>query len=291
MLIAFALGVGVTIFERAGIAYKEATDRQGDSQGAIYAGSALKVVQHLMGLNNATYDGSDSLWTAVPAIPVNNGFVSITIQAADGRLPVNPLAETDEKKAERITKAFEKIFEELDYGDQWESLRDWVVSSDTSPLSNTFVSELNREGTSYTAKHAPISSLYEIRLIPGFPKIYKDLSAYLCAGDAEPKININFANELVISALIPELAPYAADIAAAIDENPFTSKDDLYKLIGNQDAYTAALPYFDVKSTFFYVKMEVNILDSVWFYHALLKRNGNRYSILNYIEGKDIRYF
>jgi type II secretory pathway component PulK len=296
MVIAFSLGIGMAVFERAGESYREVLDRQGDAQGAIYAGSALRVAQYLMGKNNAAYDASDSLWTFIPPIPVNNGFVAITIQAADDRLPVNSLAESDEKKSERIRNAFEKLFldSELDLedADQWRSLHDWVVASDAVPLAmNIFSTEFNREGTPYTAKHAPLTTLYEIRLVPGFPKIYKELAQYICMGEREPKININFASEPVISALIPELEPYAANIVAARNEEPFTSKDDIYKLIGNQEAYTAALPFFDVKSTFFYVKIEVSILESVWFYHALMKRNGNRYAIMNYIEGKDVVYF
>jgi type II secretory pathway component PulK len=288
---AFALGVGVAIFERSGIAYREVIDRQGDTQGAIYAGSALRVAQSLMTMNNATYDASDSLWTIIPPIPVNNGYVNISIQAADGRLPINPLAETDDNKSVRIKNAFEKLFNDLDIDLEWETLRDWVITSDATAMSSVFHDEFNREGTGFTAKHAPLASLYEIRLIPGAPKLYQTLAEHLCAGDRETKININFATERVIAALIPELERYAPDIVAARDENPFTSKDDLYKLIGDQEAYTAALPYFDVKSNFFYIKIEVNILESVWFYHALLKRNGNRYIIMNYIEGKDVIYF
>jgi type II secretory pathway component PulK len=291
MVIAFSLGVGMSVFERSGAAYREVVDRQGDTQGAIYAASALKVAQTLMGMNNTSYDAADSLWTFIPPIPVNNGYVNITIQAADGRLPINSLAETDDNKTKRIHAAFEKLFLSLEYGDQWENLRDWVVSDDAIAMSEVFSAEFNREGTPYTAKHAPLDSLYEIRLLPGFPKIYNELAKHLCVGDREPKININFASEQIISALIPELEPYAASIVAAREEVPFASKDELYKLIGSQEAYTAALPFFDVKSIYFYVKIEVNILESVWFYHALLKRNGNRYSIMNYIEGKDVIYF
>jgi type II secretory pathway component PulK len=292
VVIAFSLGVGIAAFERAGGAYREVVDRQGDTQGAIYAASALKVAQYLMGRYNSSYDATDSLWTFIPPLPVNNGFVTITIQAADGRLPINSLAETDDNKSKRIRDAFEKLFTDLQYTDQWKLLRDWVSPAEAVPLSAEIIStEFNREGSPFTAKHAPLNSLYEIRLIPGMPKIYKELAQYVCMGDAEPKININFASEQVISALIPELAPYAADIVALRAEEPFTAKDDLYKLIGSQEAYTAALPFFDIKSSFFYVKIEVNILESVWFYHALLKREANRYGIVNYIEGKDVIYF
>jgi hypothetical protein len=214
------------------------------------------------------------------------------VTPADDRLPVNALSQTDDDKSERIRNAFDKTFTELGYGTLWHSLRDWVSDSAAIPMSTEIIGEtFNRDASPYTAKFGPISTLYEIRLIPEFPAIYKDIAEHLSVGEKEPKININFADNLTVISLIPEFEPYIDTIMSARAENPFTAKDAIYNLIQDSEAYTAALPFFDVKSSLFYVKIEVDVLNTVQIFHVLLRRNGKRFTVIRYIEGRDIRYF
>ncbi len=295
VMTAFILTLVMALHEKSSESFGGVIDVQAENQGAIYAGSALTVIRQLMSLDDESYDAPTDQWATLPSIPVKNGYVTVTITPADDRLPVNALTQKDETKYERVKKAFEYIFSELDYDNTlWWALKDWVSSSESTPMSTEIHdTTFNSEGSSYTAKFSGLSSLYEMRMIPGFPSAYKDLSKYLCVGDTEPKININFADKLTIQALLPELDPYVDEIIEKRAETPFKSKDELYNMLGsgNRDIYTAILPYFDVKSTFFYVKIEVDIIENTQYYHALLKRNGKRFTVLRYIEGRSISYF
>ena len=58
-----------------------------------------------------------------------------------------------------------------------------------------------------------------------------------------------------------------------------------------QDEYSKILPYIDVKSSLFYIKLELNIGDDNIYYHLLVQRNGTSVSPVKYIEGNSIDYF
>ncbi len=51
------------------------------------------------------------------------------------------------------------------------------------------------------------------------------------------------------------------------------------------------MPYLDVKSSLFYIKLELNIGDDNIYYHLLVQRNGSNVTPIKYIEGNNIEYF
>jgi type II secretory pathway component PulK len=291
----FISSIAMLILERSSNSYMQVIAIQRDNQGAIYSGTALAAVSALMEFDNPDYDSVEDAWNFLPGIPVKDGFAYVQIRAADAKLPINSLANTNEAISERMQAAFTNLFRELGYEDElWKYLKDWVSSSNAEPMSN-FVTgtTFNQQGNSYTAKHAPLSSLYEIRLMPQFAEIYRELSQYTTIGETTPRININMADALVIRSFLPELEPFVDTIIEARAENPFKNKDALYGILGpaNLEIYTKVLPFFDVKSTLFYVRIEVNILDGIQNYHALMRRSGRRMTVISYIEGGGLDYF
>ena len=80
------------------------------------------------------------------------------------------------------------------------------------------------------------------------------------AGDNN-KINLNMASVEVIKAFVPELEPYVEDIISTRETEPFKDISAIYQLMGSamQDEYSKILPYIDVKSSLFYIKLELNI--------------------------------
>lgn len=295
IFIAFMLSLAVMIFDKSSTSYTGVADIQADYQGAVYAGTALKMIETLMGLEDAEYDAEDDVWMTIPDIPVQGGFVMVTIRPADDRLPVNALANTNKDTAKRVQEAFDFLFAEKAYDSEvWRSMHDWVNGSGGQMLSTSVENaEFNTQHNSFTAKHSPLETLAEIRLLPSVSGMYKELSGLVCMGETEPRININFASSLTIKALLPELGSSAEQIVEFRQEQPFKKKDDLYMFLGsgNVSAYTAVLPFFDVKSTLFYVKIEVNILETQKYYHALYRRSGKSMTLLRYIEGRNIDYF
>lgn len=295
IMMAFLTSMVIVIYERSTASYRGVLDLQADNQGGIYAGTALTALRALMEYDNPEYDDPTDQWNMIPSIPVKGGFISVTVRPADDRLPVNALVNTDNDTKRRMEKAFETMYASLGYDDEmWKSLKDWVSTSTAIPLSQTIPGAVfNPGGNSYTAKNAMLSSLYEIRLIPGYSGVYKDIIKHLSLGELEPKININFADNLTIQSFLPELAPYVDNIIAEREKEPFRNKNALYNILGsgNRDIYTATLPFFDVKSTLFYVKIEVDILDTLQYYHILMRRNGSRFTVIRYIEGRGLDYF
>ncbi|MDR2883546.1 MAG: general secretion pathway protein GspK [Deferribacteraceae bacterium] len=295
MMVVFLSGLSLLILEKSTKSYAEVLGIQRDNQGAIYASTVIEAMSELMKLDDASYDGLADMWVALPSIPVKDGYVYIQIRGSDAKLPINGLATADNKTQERMQTAFETLFSDLGYEDElWKSLKDWVSPAESVPVSNTVTgTTFNVEGNSYAAKYAPLDTLYEIRLLPEFPAVYEDLSLYITPGNVAPQININLAPDVVISAFLPELAPYVNEIISKREENPFTKKDDIYSIVGqgNQELYTAVLPFFDVKSSLFYVKVEVNILDGIQYYHILMSRSNKTMNVVRYIEGGPLDYF
>lgn len=294
--VAFVLTLVTFVFQKSSTSYSGVVNIQADNQGAIYAATAVNAIKMLMEYDDANFDGMNDTWRAIPSIPVEGGFVSIEIRPADDRLPINSLTNADNNTKERVREAFDDLFSELEYDkEMWHSLHDWVNSDNNSEfLSLNIVGQVfNREGNSYKPRHAPLTSLPELRQLPEYSQVYNNIVQYLSVGEKDPKININFAPPEVIRALMPELDSYIDRIIEQREEQPFEKKDEIYALLGssNRDTYTNILPFFDVKSTLFYVKIELNLLNSERYYHVLMRRNGKTMTVIRYIEGRSINYF
>jgi type II secretory pathway component PulK len=205
------------------------------------------------------------------------------------------LGSPDDNLSRRAENAFRTVFQDAGLDeDLWRTMKDFV--SDSGKATSTPYVEgviFNRGGSSYTAKRGIIGALAELRIIPGLRHDYRQLAGYICAGEREGKININFASEKTINAFLPELASYASQIVELRENTPFKTKDELYTMLGSssREDYIAALPYFDVKSTLFYVRIEIDLMQTVQHYHALFRRSGRRLTLVSYIEGGNMDYY
>lgn len=296
IVMSFLLSVSLLLFEHTNKSYTTVIEISSESQGAVHAATALTAIRsYMMSYDDAEYDAPDEFWANIPPIPVNGGYATITLKPADDKLPVNMLANTDNDSKKRIEDAFSKVFSNHGYDDElWRTLKDWIRPEDSIPVSSSIAGEtFNRGGTSYTAKYASLESLYEVRLMPDFAGIQADITELISVGDTAGKININFASEEVIAAFLPEFENYAQIIVEKRGENPFKSKDEVYNVLGSEmrDAYIQALPFFDVKSSYFYAKIEIDLFETVLYYHAYFSKNGNQLTLISYIEGGRLDYF
>jgi type II secretory pathway component PulK len=287
VMTAFIVSMVTLTFERSAATYTGVVTVQAENQGGIYAATAIEAIKTLMALDDANYDGANDMWATSIPLPVSGGFVTVTIKAADDRIPLSALTKARESaEYARVTAALDRLFTELELDTTlWHGIHDWMRPGDSEMLTMSLGEEFNREGNSYTAPHRPLESLVELRLVPDLAREYNRLSKYIAMGDTQPRININFAPPEVISAFLPELEPYVEQIVEQRATEPFTNKDALYAIMGNRDDYTKILPFFDVKSTLLYAKVEINLSSGNYYYHALFKRNGTSLSIVGYIEG------
>lgn len=276
------------INEKTLTAYGTVISLQNDYQGAIYAMTAIEALEMAFQYDEASYDAADDIWTQIPTIPLDNGFMTITMKPLNAKVPMATLNSKDEDVKERATNALNELMRQLEITepDIYELLT-WVGASD--PTGERF----DENGAPYSMKSAQLQTLAELALLPSFQTDYKKLIPYVSiAGDGN-KINVNLASKEVIDAYVPELAPYTDQIISTRETEPFKDVSAVYNIMGAamQDEYSKILPYIDVKSSLFYIKIELNIGDDNIYYHLLVQRNGSSVSPLKYIEGNNIDYF
>lgn len=288
IVISLCTSVALFIHERSSSSYASVINLQTEYQGAIYSMTAIKALELAFKYDTNSSDGKEDIWNNIVPIPVDKGFLTVYIKPLNSKLPLNILASDNKTKTERYEEAFTRLMEELNVADiRVEDLKDWLGSG------NVTAERFDENSTPYSFKGAMLDTLGELQYIPAFADDFKDISEYISIGEPDSKINVNLASKEVIIALLPELEPYINDIEEARDEADFKNVSDIYDIVGagNQEMYNKILPHFDVKSSVFYAKIELNVLDENRYYHILFQRNGRSIKVVKYIEGPNVEYF
>ena len=288
IIIAACTTLVLFIHEKTMTAFGSVITLQNDYQGAIYAMTAVEALEMAFQYDEANYDSEQDVWAQIPTIPLDNGFMTVYVKPLNAKVPLAGLVSNDEKLRERTETAVSQLLSELDLTEpDIEELKTWVGSSD--PTGERF----DENSAPYSAKSSQLQTLAELAFIESFKNEYKQLTPYVSiAGDGN-KINLNLASAEVIKAYVPELEPYVEDIISTREAEPLKNVSALYEIMGAamQDEYSKILPYIDVKSSLFYIKLELNIGDENLYYHLLVQRNGSSVTPVKYIEGNNIDYF
>lgn len=288
IVIAVCTTMALFVYDKTMAAYGTVISLQNDYQGAIYAMTAIEALEMAFQYDEASYDGPSDLWMQIPPIPLDNGFMTAYIMPLNAKIPMAGLSSKDEALKERTQNALNEVIRglELTEPDIYQLLT-WVGASD--PTGERF----EENGAPYSMKSGQLQTLAELAFIPSFSADYKKIVPFISiAGDGN-KINLNLASKEVIESYIPELAPYSEQIISTRETEPFKDVSAIYNIMGSamQDEYSKILPYIDVKSSLFYIKLELNIGNDNIYYHLLVQRNGNSVSPIKYIEGNSIDYF
>ncbi len=288
IIIAVALSLVIVVYERTTSSYSSVVKQQYEYQKAIYSVTAVEALKSLFKYDNTRYDGQTDIWNAVPPIPIQDGFLTITITPVNAKFPINGLANANEEIRDRYADAFRTLLEEKEL--PIDIVDDTLSYLGTGYLNAALVDE---SSSPYGYRGGKLQSLAEAFYIPAIGVEFNKVAEFASMGDPNGKVNLNFASREVIVALIPELEPYVDAIITARDENDLEDVSDVYELMGgsSQDTYNTALNFFDVKSQYFYVKIEIIIQDDISYYHILFDKNGTNASIIKYIEGGSIEYF
>ena len=288
VVISLCTTLALFIHEKSTASYGAVSELQNEYQGAIYAMTAITALENIFYYDDTKSYGHEDLWNMIPPIPVKNGFITAFITPINAKFPVNALSQDNETIRERYQRGFDELMNKLDFMDaNSQEIMDWVGTGTVTG------ERFDENNTPYSMKGEALNTLAELAYIPGFSDNYKSLSKYLSIGEPEYKININLASEEVILSILPELEPYIADIISAREDEDFKDVSAIYRIMGEnaQETYNDILPYFDVKSSMFYVKMELNIGDEYKYYHVLLRRNGKSVKAIKYVEGGNIEYY
>lgn len=288
IIIAACTTLVLFIHEKTMTAFGSVITLQNDYQGAIYAMTAVEALEMAFQYDEANYDSEHDVWAQIPTIPLDNGFMTVYIKPLNAKVPLAGLVSSDEKLRERTETAVSQLLSELNLTEpDIEELKTWVGSSD--PTGERF----DENSAPYSAKSSQLQTLAELAFIESFKNEYKKLTPYVSIAGDNNKINLNLASAEVIKAYVPELEPYVEDIISTREAEPLKNVSALYEIMGAamQDEYSKILPYIDVKSSLFYIKLELNIGDENLYYHLLVQRNGSSVTPVKYIEGNNIDYF
>ena len=288
VVISLCTTLALFIHEKSASSYGAVSHLQSEYQGAIYAMTAITALEAVFVYDDPKFDGAQDLWNMIPPIPVENGFLTAYIVPINSKFPVNALSQDNETLRERYVQGFDELMNRLDFTDgNSDDIMNWLG---TGIITGERFDENN---TPYSMKGSALNTLAELAYVPGFATNYKDIAKFLSIGETEYKININLASEEVILSLLPELEPYISDILSARSEEDFKDVSAIYQIMGenSQETYNEILPFFDVKSSVFYVKIEPNIGDEYKYYHVLFRRSGKSLKAIKYVEGGNIEYF
>lgn len=289
IIIAASTTLALFIHEKTVNAYGTVINLHNDYQGAIYAMTAIEALEMLFQYDEANYDGPKDLWMNIPSVPLDEkGFMTAYIKPLNAKIPMAALSSKNEDVRKRAEDALDEILRTNDITEpNIYELLTWVGATD--PTGERF----DENGAPYSMKSSQLQTLMELAFIPSFKDDYKKIIPFISIAGDENKINLNLASKEVINAYVPELSPYVEDIISIRENEPFKDVSAIYNLMGSamQEEYSKILPYIDVKSSLFYVKIELNIGEDNLYYHLLVKRNGTSVSTLKYIEGNNIDYF
>ena len=258
IIIAACTTLVLFIHEKTMTAFGSVITLQNDYQGAIYAMTAVEALEMAFQYDEANYDSEQDVWAQIPTIPLDNGFMTVYIKPLNAKVPLAGLVSSDEKLRERTETAVSQLLSELNLTEpDIEELKTWVGSSD--PTGERF----DENSAPYSAKSSQLQTLAELAFIESFKNEYKKLTPYVSIAGDNNKINLNLASAEVIKAYVPELEPYVEDIISTREAEPLKNVSALYEIMGAamQDEYSKILPYIDVKSSLFYIKLELNIGD------------------------------
>ncbi len=288
IIIALCTTAALYLHENATSSYSAVVKLQTEYQGAIYAMTVADAVDMLFKYDDPDYDSENDIWNTAIPIAVEKGFLTVYVKPLNAKFPINALANDNETERERYELAFDTYMRSLEIDNyDLDELLSWLGSGTPS------VERYDENNAPYSMKGAPLETLAELAYVPSFADNYRELAEYVSIGGDGYKINMNLASEELILAIMPELEPYISSIMSAREEEDFTNVSDIYNIMGDaaQDVYNSVLPFIDVKSTFYYAKIEINVNDENTYFHVLFKRSGSAGSSVKYIEGGSIDYF
>lgn len=239
---------------------------------AIKAGvvQAMRVLRHDLaadGLVQFPYDGLDEGWAEPIEIAVGPATVRVAIRDAKSMLRINDMVTEDgllldlenaEDPKDRLYRLFTLIPDkDVSDADLFEALVDWV---DRAPEGHPETGRFEEN-----AKNAPLYTLRELLLVPGFSRetLYgfrlddgsfaPGLASFCTARWGDGSVNPNTAPFEVLLALSPNMTPaFAETLLRTRAATPFTSVQHVANTLPDWPGMIAEIgPLLSTKSDFF----------------------------------------
>ncbi len=287
--IAIAAAIGMKLITSTSEEYTLVNDIKLQKQAYLYAVSATKAVSELIKNSNKNYICESDDWNNIPTIHVELGYVSIKVVPINEKINLNLI--TNKTFSKMIKNAVSSLYpDDLDIVNSTDKIIDWIDKNNTNSPNGIDGTPLQYKSMLLNVKNNQLSSMNELNIFLKASTVEKLKKHFTVLGDG--KLNLNFSSKDTLSNYIPLLENYIDDI---VDYRKGTCIKDVSEIknIANipDDVYIKIVPYISVKSTFFYVKIHVNLDGEDFYYHVVLKRNSYGCKVFYFFAGGAKDYF
>jgi len=205
----------------------------------------------------------------------DQGF-TLKIVPCSARLNLNILSAAGEDR-ERAEKAVLSIFEDQRLTrSEMDHLLFWMGALELDGQESHGLDLVYQEkNLEYSPPQRELTRPEELLLVPGFLEMDKEWvrKFFTVWGEAE-KIDINFASEKVVLALLPELEPYWGRIESLRRDSGITHPNQLLDTGMDIGLYNRVLPFISFEPRHFEVLVEVR--EGSWYekYRYIVKKEG-----------------
>ncbi|MEG2919909.1 MAG: type II secretion system minor pseudopilin GspK [Acinetobacter sp.] len=272
VMVALATILAATIAKRQANTAENTAYLMRQNQSLLYAKSAEAFFSELLvdDANNAgAVDHLQENWAKpMPAFPVEDGFVSGTLQDESGKFNLNSLVNDEGVPNPQAKLWFEKLLLRVGLPEKLsEAVIDWQDADDeisgTMGAENSYYQGLPQ---GYLAANSKFHNVEELKLVRGFEdQKYLQIVDYVSALPAsDSKVNVNTAPAMLLASLDPKLDINAVEQALQKRQanlEHFSNINDLwatepFKQV-NPDVQSQVNALLGVQSNYFKAKIEV----------------------------------
>ena len=272
VMVALATILAATIAKRQANTAENTAYLMRQNQSLLYAKSAEAFFSELLvdDANNAgAVDHLQENWAKpMPAFPVEDGFVSGTLQDESGKFNLNSLVNAEGVPNPQAKLWFEKLLLRVGLPEKLsEAVIDWQDADDeisgTMGAENSYYQGLPQ---GYLAANSKFHNVEELKLVRGFEdQKYLQIVDYVSVLPAsDSKVNVNTAPAMLLASLDPKLDINAVEQALQkrhVNLEHFSNINDLwatepFKQV-SPDVQSQVNALLGVQSNYFKAKIEV----------------------------------
>ncbi|WP_445659770.1 type II secretion system minor pseudopilin GspK [Acinetobacter sp. F16] len=272
VMVALATILAATIAKRQANTAENTAYLMRQNQSLLYAKSAEAFFSELLvddAENAGDIDHLQENWAKpMPAFPVEDGFVSGTLQDESGKFNLNSLLNTDGTPNPQAKIWFEKLLVRVGLPEKLsEAVIDWQDADDeTIGAMGAEASYYQGLPHGYLAPNSKFHSVEELKLVRGFEgQKYLKIADYVSAAPtSDSKVNVNTAPAMLLASLDPKLDVNAVqDILQQRQANLeyFSNINDFWTIEPftqvNPDVRNEVNDLLGVQSSYFKAKIEV----------------------------------
>ncbi|NNG77078.1 type II secretion system minor pseudopilin GspK [Acinetobacter sp. ANC 4277] len=272
VMVALATILAATIAKRQANTAENTAYLMRQNQSLLYAKSAEAFFSELLvddAENAGDIDHLQENWAKpMPAFPVEDGFVSGTLQDESGKFNLNSLVNADGTANPQAKVWFEKLLVRVGLPEKLsEAVIDWQDADDeTIGAMGAEASYYQGLPQGYLAPNSKFHSVEELKLIRGFEgQKYLQIADYVSAAPtSDSKVNVNTASAMLLASLDPKLDVNA--VQQVLQQRQanleyFSNINDLWVIEPftqvNTDVRNEVNDLLGVQSNYFKAKIEV----------------------------------